>query len=65
MRVITQFGWVYYIGDDAKTLVNDKCGKWMYFFDNKTFVSNLCAKAAIFTLILHENLSPEDKLKHS
>lgn len=45
MRVITQFGWVYYIGDDAKTLVNDKCGKWMYFFDNKTFVSNLCAKA--------------------
>ena len=45
MRVITQFGWEYYIGDDAKTLVNDKCGKWMYFFDNKTFVSNLCAKA--------------------
>ena len=45
MRVITQFGWVYYIGDNVNTLYNDKCGKWMYFFDNKAFASIICAKA--------------------
>lgn len=37
--------WMYYASDNVKSLKKDKCGKWMYFFDNKEFVSKICKKA--------------------
>ncbi len=45
MNIIVQNGWIFYLGDNVHLLENDKCGKWMYFFDNKDFVSKLCRKA--------------------
>lgn len=45
MNIIAQAGWVFYSGENIKKLESDKCGKWMYFFDNKDFVSKLCEKA--------------------
>lgn len=45
MKVIKTDAWVFYMGDDAKELTEDKCGKWMYFFDNLSFVSDICKKA--------------------
>lgn len=45
MKVVQNVFWVFYIGNNAKELREDKCGKWMYFFDNLFFVSDICKKA--------------------
>lgn len=37
-------GWVFYVGEDATSL-GDKCGKWMYFFNDRTFAENICRQA--------------------
>lgn len=46
MREVKQFGWVYYLQEDApKVLDKHKCGKWMYFFENKEFAAEMCRNA--------------------
>lgn len=46
MKILNAGGWVFYVADDAKTeLASDKVGKWMYFFDSKELVSEICKKA--------------------
>lgn len=46
MKILNQFGWVYYLNEDTfNTLTDDKCGKWMYFFSNKEYASEVCSKA--------------------
>ena len=37
-------GWVFYIGEDAESL-GDKCGKWMYFFNDRSFAEKICRQA--------------------
>lgn len=47
MKTLTNLGWIYYIGDTSE-LIEDKVGKWMYFFkesDNVNYVKKLCADA--------------------
>ncbi|MDR0489560.1 MAG: hypothetical protein LBG99_09285 [Propionibacteriaceae bacterium] len=44
VRKFKRFGWVFYIGDDS-TLAPDKTGKWMYFFNNLSFVRDACERA--------------------
>lgn len=44
-KIIRQFGWVYYVSKDAENLDRHKCGKWMYFFDDKEFVEKICKEA--------------------
>ena len=61
MKVIKKFGWVYFIGDNAKTLINDKCGKWMYFFDNRSFVSDICAKAVESGVVAESKHTDDEK----
>lgn len=36
--------WTYYLGEDYG-LDEDKCGKWMYFFNNKNYISKICKEA--------------------
>ena len=54
MKIIEQFGWVYYVGDTSQ-FCQDKVGKWMYFFDNKEFVAKICERA------VKENIVNESK----
>lgn len=44
MRISENIAWIFYIGD-ISTLDKNKIGKWMYFFNNKQFVSQLCYDA--------------------
>lgn len=37
--------WVFYIKDGKVELNANKCGKWMYFFNDKVFVADVCKKA--------------------
>ena len=45
MKTIERGPWIYYLSEEYKGLDSHKCGKWMYFFENKQFVSNICKKA--------------------
>lgn len=48
MKTIQQGGWVFYVGDDvAEKIDRDKCGKWMYYFDNQhiDFAKKICKEA--------------------
>ena len=46
MKRLTFGAWVYYISEDHKPLPKEKCGKWMYFFEeNREFASKICEKA--------------------
>ena len=40
-------GWCWYRTDNSKLLERNKCGKWMYFFDNQKIAMNICEKAII------------------
>lgn len=44
-ETIRQFGWFWYITEDAAKLEKHKCGKWMYFFDDQEFAKKICEKA--------------------
>lgn len=44
MEIISNIAWVYYRSNTEQHDSN-KCGKWMYFFDNKEFVANICENA--------------------
>ena len=41
---ISAGGWVFYVGEDAASLGN-KCGKWMYFFNDRPFAEKICRQA--------------------
>ena len=43
--MISQFGWFWFLSGKEKLLVPDKCGKWMYFFDDQEFAQKICQKA--------------------
>lgn len=43
--MLRQFGWFWYLSGQEKLLDKDKCGKWMYFFDNQEFAQQICQKA--------------------
>lgn len=57
MRVIKNPAWVYYITDKDPDFDENKVGKWMYFFADRSFVEGVC-KAAIKEGIV-------DECKHS
>jgi hypothetical protein len=44
MKIETTAEWVFYIGN-IDELKSPKVGKWMYFFNDIFFVSNICKKA--------------------
>lgn len=52
MKIAKLYPWVFYIGEEAKTLQKDKCGKWMYFFDNKEFAAEMCEKAVMQNVVV-------------
>lgn len=57
MRTMQLGPWIYYLGDNIGIDTN-KCGKWMYFFDNKEFVAKICEDAIkkdIVTEVKHSN----------
>lgn len=45
MKVIRQFGWVYYLSDYGAQLDEHKCGKWMYYFGDVGFAAKVCQEA--------------------
>lgn len=45
MKIVRQYGWVYYIGETADQLEEHKCGKWMYFFSDVDFAAIICREA--------------------
>ncbi len=38
-------GWFWFLSGHENLLERDKCGKWMYFFDNQEFAKKICQKA--------------------
>lgn len=60
MQIIKQHGWVYYVGDNTQTLERHKCGKWMYFFDSKEFVAEICQKAVNEDIVVESKHSDDN-----
>lgn len=47
MKTLTNLDWIYYVGNTSE-LIEDKVGKWMYFFkesDDINYIKKLCADA--------------------
>lgn len=55
MKMVRFGGWYWYLTEKRKLLKKDKCGKWMYFFDNQSFAMSICEKA------INENICYECK----
>ena len=50
--------WVYFLSEKHKVIDESKCGKWMYFFKDREFATELCQKAVnndICTLAKHSD----------
>lgn len=45
MRIKENPFWIYYLGDNDPSLDNKKCGKWMYFFNDRAFIQDICSRA--------------------
>ena len=45
MKIGEDIHWIYYKGTQSYEFKAEKIGKWMYFFDNKNFVANVCEEA--------------------
>ena len=60
MRIVRQFGWVYYVDDDS-IFDPDKVGKWMYFFGDKEFVAKICGDAVKRNIIKESKHSDADE----
>ena len=45
VEIMSLFGWIFYVSEDYEGIDSSKCGKWMYFFDNKDFAAEICHKA--------------------
>lgn len=43
--MIRQFGWFWFLSGKEDNLDPEKCGKWMYFFDDQQFAQEICQKA--------------------
>lgn len=43
--MIRLFGWFWYLSGQENTLEEDKCGKWMYFFEDQEYAKQICQKA--------------------
>lgn len=53
MRVVKNPAWVFYLADKDPDFDENKVGKWMYFFADRSFVEDVC-KAAIKEGIVEE-----------
>ena len=61
-------GWSFYIDiDRQKELLTDKCGKWMYFFDNSeqgiAFAKSICEKAVKTGAAIESKHTDEQRVK--
>lgn len=45
MKRIILGGWFFFLSGEEDKLDKDKCGKWMYFFDNQEYAKDICTKA--------------------
>lgn len=43
VKIVKQRGWVFYVGNENE-LDSEKVGKWMYFFNDREFVEQICAE---------------------
>ena len=57
MKTLNLGGYIFYISDNWTNHNTNKIGKWMYFFNNKDFISKICKKA------IEENIV--DTCKHT
>ena len=57
MKTVNLGGYIFYISDNLTNHNTEKIGKWMYFFNNKDFISKICKKA------IEENIV--DTCKHT
>lgn len=57
MKTLNLGCYIFYISDNLTNHNTEKIGKWMYFFNNKDFISKICKKA------IEENIV--DTCKHT
>ena len=53
MKIEENIAWIYYIGDASK-FVENKVGKWMYFFkssDDIEYIKKLCSDAVMKEIV--------------
>lgn len=48
-------GWIFYLSGKEKSLDRHKCGKWMYFFNNKEFAARICEKQLYKIFVQKQN----------
>lgn len=44
MNRVEFLGWIYYLGENYR-IPEEKCGKWMYFFNGSGLASKICEDA--------------------
>ena len=60
MSILKIGPWIYYVSEEVKFIPKDKCGKWMYFFENREFVESVCKKAIEEKAILEVKHSDDE-----
>ena len=60
MEIKRNVAWVCYIGDTSN-LERDKCGKWMYFFDDKKFVAKICEDVVKNNVVVESKHSNDEE----
>ena len=45
VKKISMGGWIFYLSGKENDLDKHKCGKWMYFFNNREFATHICEEA--------------------
>lgn len=60
MKTMELGPWIFYLGDNIG-IDRNKCGKWMYFFDNKEFVSKICENAIKMNIVNEAKHNNEEK----
>ncbi len=63
MKVIrrTFGGWMWYFGEEEPIFDKHKCGKWMYFFYDKSFIESICIKAIKEEIVLECKHTNDEK----
>lgn len=60
MKTMELGPWIFYLGENIG-IDRNKCGKWMYFFDNKEFVSKICENAIKMNIVNEAKHNNEEK----
>lgn len=54
-------GWIFYLNGKENSLDKHKCGKWMYFFNDKKFAACVCENAVVNNICVESKHKDADE----